>query len=275
MKKAVFAMALGTALVGCGNADQERARQLQGEVEKLQEEIRSLRSELDAERNGPARLLARAKNEYSSSAYGRAKETLNQLVSQYPESGQAGDAKVILAEADAKIAAAEKARLAEEQRKAEEQRQLLARLDGSLSKKTDEIKGITWISHKSQPLLATYMSLYFGTANGKADQYPLRMKLNYYSGDWLFVQGVTIKADDKIFTLNGLDFQRDNGGGHIWEWSDTAVSDQAMLEKIINAKRVVIRFDGRQYYNDFVVPESQKEAMRDIVAAWKRYGGKA
>ena len=274
MKRLVFAIALSAALTGCGNADQEKSKQLQGEVEKLQREIASLKDSLDAERNGPGRLLSRAKNESSENDSAPARQTLADLISRYPESEQALSAKAMLSDLNAKAAVAEKARQLEASRKAEEQRLLLSRLDANLKKDTDEIKGITWVSHKSEPVLANYMSLYFGTKDGVLGSYPLRVKFNYFAESWLFVQSVTIKADEQVFNMPNMDFDRDNASGSIWEWSDTKADDMAMLNKIIAAKKVVIRYNGRQYYHDFTLPESQKTAMKEILVAWQRYGGK-
>ncbi|MNJ71941.1 hypothetical protein D3C77_685410 [compost metagenome] len=104
---------------------------------------------------------------------------------------------------------------------------------------------------------------------------PLRLKLQYHSDSWLFVESVTIKADDQKFQLGGLSFERDNSYGGIWEWSDTVADNQAMLRKIADAKKVTIRFEGRQYYSDFALPESQKRAIKEMIVAWERYGGKA
>jgi hypothetical protein len=274
MNKIFLALGLAISLTACGQADKENAAKLQQEVNKLQGEVSALRAELDAERNGPDRLLARAKNEISQANLVLAKQTLNDLIARYPETQQAEGAKSVVSDVNAKIEAVEKAKQLEAARALEEQRQTLARLDTNLRKNTDEIKGVTWISHKSQPVLDNYMSLYFGTKNGSASVYPLRMKFNYYADSWLFVQSVTIKADDQVFNLDKLDFERDNGSGSIWEWSDSPVEDMVMLNKIIAAKKVVIRYDGRQYYHDFVLPETQKNAMKEIVLAWHRYGGK-
>lgn len=275
MKRIVAVTALAALLSGCGQADKENAARLQQEIGKLQGEVSSLRAELDAERNGPARTLAKAKNEISKDSLAVAKKTLSDLIARFPESPQAQDAKSLLADTDLKIAAAEKAAQLEVAKVAEEKRKALARLDTNLVKSTDEIKGVTWISHKSVPVLDNYMSLYFGVKDGSANTYPLRMKFNYHADSWLFVQSVTIKADDQVFDLGKIDFERDNAAGSIWEWSDSRVSDMVMLNKILSAKKVVIRYDGRQYYHDFVLPESQKKAMKETLLAWQRYGGKA
>lgn len=275
MKRAAIVAMLVALISGCGQADKENAVRLQQEVGKLQGEVSALRAELDAERNGPARTLAKAKNEISGASLIDAKSTLSDLVARYPESMQAQEAKSLLVDTDRRIAAAEKAKQLEAAKIAEESRKALARLDANLIKRTDEIKGITWISHKSVPQLDNYMSLYFGVEEGSAAGYPLRMKFNYYADNWLFVQSVTIKADDQVFDLGKIDFERDHTAGSIWEWSDSRLDDMGMLNKIISAKKVVIRYDGRQYYHDFVLPESQKTALRETLLAWQRYGGKA
>jgi hypothetical protein len=274
MKRIVVATALAALLSGCGQADKENAARLQQEVGNLQGEVSSLRAELDAERNGPARTLAKAKNEISEASLSAAKKTLSELVARFPESPQAQDAKSLLIDTDLKIAAAEKAAQLEGAKVAEEKRKALARLDANLVKRTDEIKGVTWVSHKAVPVLDNYMSLYFGVKDGSAAAYPLRMKFNYYADSWLFVQSVTIKADEQVFDLGKINFDRDNAAGSIWEWSDSPVDDMAMLNKILSAKKVIIRYDGRQYYHDFVLSESQKTAMKETLLAWQRYGGK-
>ena len=280
MRNAAIVVSLGFALTACGDGDRGRANQLQDqvnglrtEVSKYQGEIKTLKDQLDAERNGPDRLLARAENDVAGGDSAAAKKTLSELTAKFPDSAQAKVARVKLLEFDAQAKAAEKARLAEEERKAQQRTVAFAKLDSALNKSKDEFDGITWITHKSQPVLAKYIAVYFGTKDGQVGNYPMRMKLNYYGDDWLFVQGVTIKADEKTFELNSLSFERDNGGGSIWEWSDTAV-DRSMIATIANSQRTIIRFDGRQYRNDFVVPESQKKAMRDMLLAWERYGGK-
>jgi hypothetical protein len=275
MKKILIASMLIASLTACGQADKDDVKRLQEQVAKLQGEVVTLKSELDAERNGPERLLARAKNESVQTDLAPAKQTLNDLIAKYPESPQAQNAKGVLSEIAAKSEAIEKAKLLEAAKAAEEQRKILARLDSNLKKNTDEIKGITWISHKSEPVLANYMALYFGTKDGVVGSYPLRMKFNYYAEDWLFVQSITIKADDQVFNLEKVKFERDNAAGSIWEWSDSPVESMAMLNQILAAKKVVIRYNGRQYYHDFALPEAQKTAMKEILVAWQRYGGKA
>lgn len=274
MNRFLIAGGLAALLSGCGQADKENAVRLEGQVEKLQAEVSSLRAELDQERNGPARSLAKAKDEISQNHFALAKKILSDLISRFPESPQSQEARSLLTQTNANILAAERASQAEAAKAAEEKRKSIARLDANLVKNVDEIKGITWVSHKAVPVLANYMSLYFGLKDGSAESLPLRMKFNYFADDWLFVQTVTIKADDQVFELGKMEFERDHASGSIWEWSDTKAVSREILDKILSAKKVVVRYDGRQYYHDYVLPESQKTAMRETLLAWQRYGGK-
>lgn len=144
-----------------------------------------------------------------------------------------------------------------------------------MKKEVDEIKGITWISHKGAPVLAKYVSLYFATKDGTAKDYPLRLRIQYYDDDWLFVRSLTIKADDRTYEMPQLDFKRDNASGSIWEWMDEPVKDHQMVKQIMSAKRVIIRFNGNTYYSDFTLPQAQQEQMREVYAAWQGLGGTA
>ena len=45
------------------------------------------------------------------------------------------------------------------------------------------------------------MSTYFGAKDGSAESYPLRLKFFYYANSWLFVDKLTIKADDQVHDL--------------------------------------------------------------------------
>jgi hypothetical protein len=118
-----------------------------------------------------------------------------------------------------------------------------------------------------------YASLYFGTSNNNSSGYPISLRVQYYDDDWLFVRSLTIKADDKTYELNGLDFKRDNSSGAIWEWVDMTVTDHKMLAHWMSAKRVIIRFHGDTYYSDFSQPQEQRNQMKEVYAAWKGLGG--
>lgn len=272
MKRVVAMVAVAAVLAGCGDAAKEK--KLQDKVTQLGAEVQHLRKELDEERNGPGRLLVQAKTQIEVGNLEQARKTLEGLIDKHSGSSERAEASTLIKNIDVKIAAIREQERVEKQRVEAEAKAALARLDKNLAKSTDEIKGITWITHKAEPILSKKMVLYFGTKDGSAASYPLRMKIQYYSDDWLFVRSVIVKADDQTFELGLMDFERDNSGGSVWEWSDEQVKNFTFLEATLAAKKVIVRFNGRQYYDDFILPESQKAAMRDVLLAWERYGGK-
>lgn len=275
LKKWTGLILLVAVLAGCNQEETERANQLQSQVNKLQAEVQALRTELEEERFGASKLLALAHSQAEKGSLDAAKKTIADLTKRHAASPEAREASLLDKDIDARLAAIEdQKRRAQEQAEAE-RKAALAKLDKNLKKSTDEIREITWISHKGEPLLSNKMALYFGTEKGSASTYPLRLKFQYYGDDWLFVQSVIVKADDKAFDLGNLDFERDNSSGTVWEWSDEPLSNRKMLDAVLAAKKVIVRFNGRQYYHDFVLPETQKQAMKDILLAWERYGGKS
>lgn len=274
MKHQVMAAVIMLAMIaGCDNGEAEKARQLQDRVAQLDGEVSRLKAELDEERNGADRMLSLSKAKIQSDSLDEARGSLDALIKRHPGKPEAIEAEALLAQVDAKIAAKTEAGRVAQKKKDDEAKAALAKLDKNLLKKTDEFNGITWISHRTEPALRKKMALYFGAKDNSAAGYPLRLKFLYYSDEWLFVQRVTIKADDQTFDLGRIEFERDHTGGSIWEWSDEQLTNFKMLDAVLSAKKVMIRFDGRQYYSDFTLPDSQKTAMREVLMAWERYGG--
>lgn len=254
---------------GCGPSQHEYDER----VADFEAQVASLRAELDEVKFGATRLLSQAKSAYEAKNDHDAKTILTDLLERHPSSPESGDAAQLLVRVDARIAAADQQRKREDEQRAREERLSLERAVGNMKKSTDEIKGITWFSHRDAPVLAKYVSLYFGSIQGNAANYPLRLKLQYYAEDWLFVRSVTVKADDKVYELGQLDFERDNSSGSVWEWIDMPVKDHEMLKHWMTAKRVVVRFNGNQYYDDFTLPKGQQNQLNEVYQAWKAVGG--
>lgn len=273
MKKLLLLSATLTLLSGCGPSQQEY-EQARKRATELEAQVKALRTELEEVKFGANRLLAQAKSAYEAKNDAEAKRLFADLLKRHPSSPESSEASLLLAQVDSRIAAADKQRKREEERKAQEERLAFERAIGNMKKSTDEIKGITWVSHRNAPILAKYISVYFGSSKGSVVGYPLRLKLQYYGDDWLFVRSVTVKADDKVYELGELDFDRDHSSGSVWEWIDIPVKDHEMLNHWMTAKRVVVRFNGDQYYNDFTLPQSQQTQLREVYQAWKVMGGK-
>lgn len=153
----------------------------------------------------------------------------------------------------------------------------------SLARDYDKMKGIAWYRSATSPkhTNANAFYLYFGREDSGRFT-PLRLVIQYYADDWLFVSRAWAKVDgqtiDPLPQRTGRPFgwERDNGGGKIWEWSDAEVSqpaDKAAVRKIAEAKSVTVRFEGRQYYNDRTLTAAQLKALRDVIAAYEAATG--
>jgi hypothetical protein len=269
--KILNASAIGLVLLAaCGPSSQE-----QEQIRALKAEVERLKAELEDVKFGAGRLLAQAKSAFEAANDSEAHAVLVELLKRHPDAPESNEGAALLKRVDARIAAAEEQRKQDEQRRKEEARLALERATKNLKQDVDEIRGITWMKHKSALVSGKYASLYFGTRNGSASGYPVRLQVQYYDDDWLFVRSLTIKADEKTYELRGLDFKRDHSSRSIWEWVDMPVTDHEMLAHVMSAKRVIIRFHGNTYDSDFTLPSAQQNQMREVYAAWRGMGGAA
>ena len=101
-------------------------------------------------------------------------------------------------------------------------------------------------------------------------QRSLEFFLNYTADSWLFVRSAQINIDGEIVSLPSSTWSRDNDS-EIWEWTGYT-ADERLLEiaqKIAVSKRAVVRFTGQDFYDDYVIPKSDKNAIRDMLLAWE------
>ena len=107
----------------------------------------------------------------------------------------------------------------------------------------------------------------------EGDRVWLRLTYNYTDDDWVFFKKVTIAPDDERYTrtFNYFDITRDNGGGDVWEYIDTEVSqdDIEMLWAIANSGETLVRFEGDDYSSDFTISASDKESIRDALIVYE------
>ncbi len=138
---------------------------------------------------------------------------------------------------------------------------------GKLSKKYDSFQDVTWYQSPSSTKYrnANAFYLYFGVSNGSP--MGLRLVVQYYSDDWLFIDSAKINVDGTIYDLDASNWERDNDSD-IWEWIDEPLSDRSMIEAIIASKSSVIRFEGKQYYDTRTISSSQKSALKQVIAAF-------
>lgn len=145
------------------------------------------------------------------------------------------------------------------------------RIAKSLKKQTAEFDGSSWYRHPESPRYQDtrpYVTLY--VLESGSGQRSLEFFLNYTADSWLFVRSAQINIDGDIVSLPSASWSRDNDT-EIWEWTGYR-ADERLLEvaaKIAASKRAVIRFNGQEFYDDYVIPQSDKNAIRDMLLAWE------
>jgi len=90
----------------------------------------------------------------------------------------------------------------------------------------------------------------------------LRLKFQYTSDDWLFIERAILMIDGEKYTVTG-NWERDNNSD-IWEWLDLSVEENELLilEKLVNSKDAKVRYEGRQYHNDRTISSKEKSIIK-------------
>lgn len=147
-----------------------------------------------------------------------------------------------------------------------EKEQRIRRILSNYTTSTDKFNDTTFYTHKNSPRYTNSRStvyLYIGVSGSHAW---LRMKTQYASDDWLFVERVVGYADGETFTLTSGSFERDHNTS-IWEWQDEApnATQLQQLQKLANAKDATLRFIGSQYRSDKKMGPGDKAALKAVL----------
>lgn len=141
----------------------------------------------------------------------------------------------------------------------------------------DEVKGTSWYYDKSSPkyVNANGFFLYIGTGKGYTPT--LRLKIQYYGDDWLFIDSYFFNVDGKTKSIDpGYgDIETDNDS-KVWEWFDTEPnkSEVELIKSIIKSKKAVMRLEGSKYYKDVTISSTQKKALQRVLTVYAGLGGK-
>jgi len=138
----------------------------------------------------------------------------------------------------------------------------------------DKIEGVTWYHDKSTSSTPNRNNVYLYIGR-KGAQVWLRLRMQYAGDSWLFINGFIVAADDKRFERRAR-FQRDYHTT-IWEWHDTVVGQEELeiVQAIIAAKNVTIRYSGDKYYSDRKVSPQEKQALKNVLDAYAALRGVA
>lgn len=135
--------------------------------------------------------------------------------------------------------------------------------------------GLTWYTPKDAPYYRNRNGIYcyFGIKNNQTQN--LRFVIQYASDDWLFVKNYKFSIDGKAYSFYPENQETDNGDGGIWEWCDESIStsDLPLIEAISNAKSAKIKFNGRQYFEDKSISQSQIKSIKRTLELFKLMGG--
>lgn len=131
----------------------------------------------------------------------------------------------------------------------------------------DTFNAATFYVHPSKPASGaerSYVQTYVAqTAEGNVF---LRFRLNYMAESWLFVTSARFRIDGEIVEFPGNPVWNHDNRSRVWEWIDV-VADRKIRElarRIADSEETVIRFDGRQAYDNITVGEADKQAIIEM-----------
>lgn len=137
--------------------------------------------------------------------------------------------------------------------------------------------GLVWYTPKHAPkhVDRNGIYLYFGKDDNSIK--PLRLRVQYYADEWLFISNVIFNIDGKVFRFIPTKVERDSGnGGMIWEWIDEPIqdeSDKELIYALVNAKSAKMKFNGSQYYKIKAISNAQLTSMRKTLELFNALGG--
>lgn len=133
---------------------------------------------------------------------------------------------------------------------------------------------IQWVKPKDAPKYIDQNAIfcYFQVTNNRASNF--RLKIQYASDDWLFIQQYKFSIDGMVFDYIPDEIKRDNDSS-IWEWSDQQITaiDNSLINALAMAKKAKIRFVGQQYYKDRAISSSQLSSIKRTLKLYRLMGG--
>ncbi|GGF67966.1 hypothetical protein GCM10010912_11210 [Paenibacillus albidus] len=105
----------------------------------------------------------------------------------------------------------------------------------------------------------------------------LRFVIHYVGTVPINTNWIKINADGQIFEFNNIDYSIQksfyyNTAQEIYE-SDVFLADLRMIKAMANADKTIVRCIGGVYQEDIVLSKGQKQAMLNVLKAYKNAGG--
>lgn len=93
----------------------------------------------------------------------------------------------------------------------------------------------------------------------------------YFSKSWVFFRRIKIMADNEVvYEKETARPVHDNSGGDVWETADYVATDNDIeaLRKISSAKKVTVRFAGRDHYDDHQMSAAELADLKKILSTY-------
>jgi hypothetical protein len=143
----------------------------------------------------------------------------------------------------------------------------------TLRRKVDEMSSAVTLTHPSLPRFVNSRTSIVPYFIGSEARPSFRVRFAYVADDWLFVRTISVKTDSGYYDLTPPQFgdeaiKRDNAAGEIWEWWDAPGDEHyAMLLDIGRSAKVLVRFSGDKYHQDWRPSVEDRRAIRAMAEA--------
>lgn len=142
--------------------------------------------------------------------------------------------------------------------------------------KKDEFdpRGLTWIVPKSAPKYTNQNSLYCYFQKDVDGVSNFRIRIQYYSEDWLFIRKYQFSIDGKAYEFIPNNVETDHDS-NIWEWCDEKLTTNTLeiIKALSISKKAKIKFVGRQYHDIRTITKKEIEGIKDALDLYAAMGG--
>lgn len=250
---------------------EKKLTELESTNKNLNEKISQLETEIVNYKMSPEKMLAKAKDLYSSKNLQELLKTRELLQEYHPESNATKEVSTLYTKAknehDAAVEAEKRKKLAEKEAAEKKRMQAV----NKLRKRYDDVSDITWYQN---PYFTHYTntnltSIYIGKSSTSTW---LRIKMSYTGDDWIFFKKAYLSYDGntkEIFFNEYQDKDSDHESGDVWEWIDITVSEDLLsyLKEMVNGKSLKMRLSGK-YTKTRNLSTKEINALKDVLLAY-------
>ncbi len=259
---------------------QSEYNKLDKEKTHLAVENKQLKNQIGEMKKSPDWLLKQAKLSLKRDALNDAKEKLLLVVYYYPDSKEFFEAKDLLKKIEAKKTAKSNDYYETTSYKEEKQEDSnsLNNATNKMYTAFDVANDITTYFDKTSPRYNNENGFYLTfKKDGKSGQpSDLKLKIQYTSIQPLYIQSYQFQADDYNYRLIPSKVELDHNSSQSWEWCEVPLNSELyrLVNRIISSNTTIIRFVGRGNYTEKEVSNQQKDALKNVLDAYKSMGGK-